>query len=466
MTLSRAKPHLYIVVFALLSLLGVREAYAASIYMSPGSGTYAVGATVSVSVRVNTAGQAVNTGEATISYSADTLELISASQGATFSLAAPDSPKRSAGSVYFGGGIPSPGYTGSAGVLGTLNFRIKNTGVGTVSVTSGKTLLNDGFGTDAYTGATGARFTLVSSAAPTPFSAPTISSPTHPDQNRWYATSSPVFTWTLPQGGNAVSFVFDTNANTVPDAQDDQAGGNAMAFSNIADGASYFHIRARVGGVFGATSHYRVQIDATPPEKFALNVATDVNGIPTVSFETTDAGSGIARYELRVDEELVEENATSPYELSSISRGKHTVTVVAYDHAGNAQEASASIFVDKKVMLSLVFITLLLLLNLIITILLLILIWLEIGERRRRAPVSDRVERARHEIDESLSRLRIQAQERLSTISAVPARDIVAKEKRLEDEMAGILLEAKSHIDKTVNDLGDIPEKKESEDKK
>ncbi len=441
----------------LLSFPGLT--FAADIYVSPATGTYAVGSTFTVTLRMNTAGQAVNTGEITASYSTGTLELVGSAQGSTFSLAAPGSPRRGSGSVYFGGGIPSPGYTGSSGSLGTLTFRVKSAGTGTVSLSSGKALLNDGFGTDAFKQASGGTFTLVSSAAPTPFSAPQVSSPTHPNQNSWYATSSPVFTWTLPAGADMVSFEFDQKNNTVPDTSPDQSGGNATLYTEIEDGVWYFHIRARVGGVYGATTHYRAQIDTTPPEKFALGVSTDLAGIPTISFATTDALSGIHHYELAVDNLTIDKSATSSITISKITRGRHTLSVIAYDHAGNAEEAQAVVSVTKTFMISLNIIIWLIIFNIIITILLLIILWLEIQERRREGPISERVKRAKRDIDESLSRLRIQAQTRLSTMSDVPAKDIVSKEKILEDEMAGILLEAKSHIDKTINDLGEIPER-------
>src|SRR3989344_7771983 len=78
----------------LCSLFWVTNAEAASLYISPGSGTYGVGSTFTVTVRTDTQGAAVNTTEANISYSSE-LELVSVSQSALFYLPAPGSPAKS-----------------------------------------------------------------------------------------------------------------------------------------------------------------------------------------------------------------------------------------------------------------------------------------------------------------------------------------------------------------------------------
>lgn len=435
--------------------------FAAQLYVSPASGAYSVGSTFTVSIRVDTAGQAVNTGEVTASYSSNTLELVQASQGSTFSLATPGSPQKGSGTVYFGGGIPSPGYTGSGGTLGTLTFRVRGVGKGTVSLTGGKTLLNDGFGTDAFQGARGAEFTFAAATPGTPLpvmpGAPTVSSATHSDQDAWYKASAPSFIWAVGNGTNAVSFEFDQTKDTVPDMEADEAGGNATAYARVDDGVWYFHIRARTGSIFGGTTHYRIQVDTTPPEEFPLHVSTDVSGTPTITFETSDELSGVAYYDVKVDDVVVAEKAESPVTLSSVTRGRHVVSVLAYDHAGNVQEAHTTILVDKNVMISLTLITLLLALNLLITLLLLIVIWLELSNRRRTGPVSARVKRAQQEIQARLESLRGHMEDRLGTIEDVPAKDIVTKEKALKYEMEGLLADAKKDIGGTIDALGDIP---------
>jgi len=107
---------------------------------------------------------------------------------------------------------------------------------------------------------------------------PTVSalrSPTHPDEATWYAGSDPSFTWTGSdprQNGNyaecasgvaGYSYVLDGSPATDPDTSVDGTG-PAAAFSGLADGVWYFHVRAvdKVGNL-SATSHWAVR-DRTP----------------------------------------------------------------------------------------------------------------------------------------------------------------------------------------------------------
>src|SRR4051812_2411327 len=98
---------------------------AATLYLSPSSGSYTVGQTITVTIRTNTQNQPVNTAETNIDYSTDTLSLSKVSQGSTFYLPAPGSPSKGSGTAYVSGGLPTPGYNGSSGVVGTLTFQAR-----------------------------------------------------------------------------------------------------------------------------------------------------------------------------------------------------------------------------------------------------------------------------------------------------------------------------------------------------
>lgn len=159
----------YITLSALIFCTMSTAAYAATLNITPGTATITEGSTFSVTVKTDTQGQSVNVAEATIGFSVDTLEIVSVSTGATFTLQTPGSPGKTPSSAYFSGGIPS-GYSGSAGTLGRITFRAKKAGKGTISVTSGKVLLNDGNATNVLTGTTGAVITI----APKPVVEPVI----------------------------------------------------------------------------------------------------------------------------------------------------------------------------------------------------------------------------------------------------------------------------------------------------
>jgi hypothetical protein len=182
-----------------------RFVLAASLYLSPASGNYSVGQTFTVTVKTNTQSAAVNTAEAHLVYSSDTLELVAIAQGSTFYLPAPNSPSKVTGKVYFGGGLPTPGYTGTAGLLGSMTFRAKAVGAASVSISTGEVLLNDGFGTNALTNYTGASFNIAAAATQQP--KPQKEPEPQPQTSPTPATHAPI-----PLPATQISFLQQTMA--------------------------------------------------------------------------------------------------------------------------------------------------------------------------------------------------------------------------------------------------------------
>jgi hypothetical protein len=129
------------------------NAQAASLYLSPSSGSYGLGETFQVSMYVSSADQAMNAAEASVKFPNDILEVISVStKNSIFSLMV-ESPSFSNanGSAGFSGIVLNPGYTGKNGKLVTLNFKAKALGKAVVSIGSANVLANDGAGTNILT---------------------------------------------------------------------------------------------------------------------------------------------------------------------------------------------------------------------------------------------------------------------------------------------------------------------------
>ena len=334
---------------------------AATLFLSPSSDSRTVGDSFSVSVRVNTGGVAINSAQATVFFPNDLLEVISLSQSGVFSLW-PVNPSFSngGGTVSFAGGLPSPGYTGSSGTIILITFKAKAVGTATVTLDSASVLANDGFGTDVLTSLGSGSFiiTAVGEEAPPPPEskivprAPAISSDTHPEQSLWYADPDPDFTWTNQAGVTGFSIVYDDQEATVPDSIRDTTQAQ-QSYSGIGDGQFYFHVRAENTDGWGSTGHYLTQIDTTDPLTFAIDFLDGNKSTKTsirISFETTDATSGIHRYELIVDDGTpvgIDVGATTPYTLGSLSAGQHTLTVIAYDNAGNSTPVTATFSVAR-----------------------------------------------------------------------------------------------------------------------
>jgi len=311
------------------------KAAGASLYLSPSSGTRYVGGSFYVTVRLNTGGVAINAVEGTISFN-NKLEVISLSKSGSFiNLWVPPELtfSNSSRTIRFAGGTTSP-FNGS-GTVFTISFRAKSIGVGTASVTSGKVLTYGASPVNILTSRGRGSYTI-SSVSLLP-SAPRITCPTHPDQNKWYKNNSPKFTWKLYSGVSGVSFSFNRQATSYPDSTSEGLL-TSNSYKDINDGIRYFHLRFYTRGDWGYTSHYRVQIDTRPPEQFKITVdnkGSPTNPQPTLLFKTTDTPSGIDFYSIKIGKKQEKKVKKPSYQSPLLLPGKYTITVKAVDKAGN-----------------------------------------------------------------------------------------------------------------------------------
>lgn len=327
----------------------------ASLYFSPSSGNKAVGSTFSLEIKVNTAGNAINAAEGSIVFDPSKMQVVSVSKvGSIFTLwAAEPSFSNADGTIDFGGGIPSPGYSGSNGTVITINFFAKTAttvrGYTEVVMVSGAILANDGQGTNILSSLGKANFFLSPSGveqAPVTGVEPglnlVIKSSTHPDQTKWYSNNNPAFEWSVPRGVNSVKLLLSHKSLSVPRIVY-RPPIAAKIISDIDDGIWYLH------GQFdnGPIGSYKFQVDTKPPADFTISRSDtndDTNPQPELLFETTDETSGVDHYEVKVGDNdwfsVAASLAGKPYKLPLQAPGEHEVKIRAYDQAGNFSEAS------------------------------------------------------------------------------------------------------------------------------
>lgn len=304
------------------------NAAGASLYLSPASGTKYTGDKFNIFVYVS-ASQAVNTFDVYLSSS--NMTVTGVSSGGSICVLFPNPPSYTPSSARFKCGLPTPGYTGSNGYIGAITVQSGSPGTGRITVDSPSSVLaNDGSGTNVLGSKGSATFNI----QPRPTSAPSVSSPTHPDQDRWYKENSVNLNWS--GAGNAFSYTLDQNPDTNAD-QNSEGSGKSKTYDNLADGVWYFHVNVLgSNGAWSGTAHYKIQIDKTPPEKFTpeADPKKDAEKRPIIAFTATDKTSGIDHYELKVDSGAWEK-VDNPYKLTKVSSGKHTIYVKAVDKAGN-----------------------------------------------------------------------------------------------------------------------------------
>jgi len=338
---------------------------AATLNISPAGATVSVGSTITATVFVASADQAMNAIDATVSFPNDLLQVVSVSKSnSILSLWVQDPTfSNTNGTISFSGVVPNPGYTGARGQVLTIQLRGKKAGLGTVSLLpSSQVLANDGNGTNILNNSSSASITVTS--APQAVETPPISSisntnllaritsVTHPDQTQWYKLPHAIFDWTNAQGVSAVRLGYDEDANGKPSVlYSDPISHKEI---DLSDGIWYFHVQQKGGEGWGPISNYRVQIDTVAPLPFTVTfpqgTTTKEGATLTALFTTTDDLSGIDHYQVSINgkEFIIDaKEGGQPYTLSE-NAGSHLLLVRAYDKAGNVATTDAKFFVEAE----------------------------------------------------------------------------------------------------------------------
>jgi len=337
---------------------------AANLYFSPSSGSHTIGTTFSVSVYVSSAEQAMNAASGVISFPTDKLSVVSLSKsGSVFSLWVQEpSFSNSAGTVNFEGIALNPGFTGASGKAISITFRTKAAGNAPLTFSSGSVLANDGKGTNILTGLGDANFSIgvVGPEAPeivTPAEvagtpeAPAISSPTHPDPNKWYAVKEAKFTWDVPKDTTAVRLLVGRIPQAIPTVTYTTPI-NSKEITDLAEGIYYFHVRLRNAEGWGGVSHFRFQIDTEKPTRFEISeVERKDQTDPRAKFifVSKDETSGIDHYKIQIDNESPQvwrDDGSHRYETPALGPGSYTLIAKAIDKAGNSLANSAEFVIQ------------------------------------------------------------------------------------------------------------------------
>jgi len=355
--MKRLTLFLVILIFSFFIAFSVK-AESASFYLSPNSGTFYVGSTFDVSIFINTGNEDVNAVQADLKFDPKKIQIASPTAGKSFISVWVSQPTYSNinGTIFFKGGMPSPGINTSAGLVSTITFRVIAPGETTISfLDSSKILLDDGKGTNILTSVARGIYNF----SPPPPEGPEVFSPTHPDQNKWYKNINPTFSWQKEKGVTDFSYSLDFDSQGIPD-NIPEGDFTSISFDDLEDGIWYFHIKAKKSKVWGGTSHYLVKLDSTPPASFEPEVCpsiiTNVSQ-PIVYFMTTDALSGFDYFQIKIIDITTsreEENvaffveADSPYKLPALDPGQYIIVVRAFDKSGNWRDDSAKIEIVPK----------------------------------------------------------------------------------------------------------------------
>jgi len=220
MQLQRVKKYLPILLLFFFSFFAHAEA--ATLYFSPASGNQTAGNIMNVNVLVNTQGQSINSADTIITYPINYLEVVSISKsGSIFSLWVEEPTfSNGSGTINLSGGLPTPGYNGTAGKIIGITFRLKNAGTASLIFSSASVRANDGYGTDVLQSTSPASYSItapvkveplpVPEPTPVPVVPPKPVTPPEPEETLVEPPPEPVVVEKLPEPSEPSDFLLST----------------------------------------------------------------------------------------------------------------------------------------------------------------------------------------------------------------------------------------------------------------
>ena len=306
-------------------------AYAARLYFFPQNISVSEGDSFVVEVRLNTEGELINAIDVEGNVSTGIIESINTSNSLIQIFV--ESTQTGDNTFRFTGGTPG-GFEGD-GIIGRLNVRATETGESNINFDKSAKVLT------ALGQKTAIPLSFIDTTAeisPPSLNRIKLSSRNHPDENKWYSNTTLNIHWDL-EDGVEYSYLVSRDQSAMPDETPDQPEGKLewqgdISIEGLDNGIFYFTVK-RVGET--DIARLRTMIDTTPPEWVAFESS---EGVPEtrdrafLTFIAKDELSGISHYEALVDREPAE-SVTAPYILPN---DFGTVTIIAYDNAGNSVE--------------------------------------------------------------------------------------------------------------------------------
>lgn len=303
----------------------------ATLTLGSASRTVEVGQTFSINLNINPNGSSVDTARADLTYSANLISATGVSLVGSLDSASPGN-KIGSGTISWGGfTVDNP--MASSGVFARASFEAKTVGIATISVLGSSKLINNGEEVGNPGGFNQISIQVVPSTAD-PATKLGLTSPSHPDQAKWYQADTVNMQWGSGYGLEYL-WEFDQNATSTPTRQ---ISGNSKIIKNVKSGVWYFHISpvSGVGSEEIPLAHYKIQVDNTKPNPIEPYLDISNRSELTVRFATTDYHSGVASYDIFVNN-LEIENAISPYALRDLAIGSNLISITAFDLAGNSR---------------------------------------------------------------------------------------------------------------------------------
>jgi hypothetical protein len=352
--------------FASLVLFAPLQTYAAILQLLPTGNSWSIGDTFAADVKIDTKGANINAAQATITFPSTILQVTSIDKtNSAFSFWLQDPIfSNPSGTIQFTGGTPT-GISGSALQTLRINFKVIAIGAGDLGASGAGVIADDGEGTNILSQIVTAHIVAgqqIVAAAPVVLrggpeqvtrtavtavtlpSKPILKVPSYPDPSRSYNQigNATVF-WGLPDDVTQVATGISQSPATVPGTIGTQLS-TGKDFGMLKDGVWFIAVQFKNNIGWGPVATYRISIDTQPPLSFDIKFDSAVsdNPAPKITYGSSDSLSGIANYQVFIDEKNVTTTILGAMTLPPQYPGSHIILVKAFDKAGNNAQATGN----------------------------------------------------------------------------------------------------------------------------
>jgi hypothetical protein len=164
----------------------------------------------------------------------------------------------------------------------------------------------------------------------------------------WSRDNTPTFSWSASFDADSGVAGYYWKVDTMPEAW---TASTNVTLSSQTDGLHTFYVKAKDNAGNNGTSGFHIfQIDTTPPSATISspgdNEIVKTSSV-TVVWSGSDAGSGLEKYEVRLDSgSWIDKGTSTSHNFNGVSDGSHTVYVRVTDKSGNSKEYSKSFSVN------------------------------------------------------------------------------------------------------------------------
>ncbi len=325
-----------------------------------------------ISIQINSGGEAINAIEAVLRYDPKKIQI----KNTTYSKSICDKnmflEKRidnANGVLSIACMIPSPGFFGSTGTLVDITFEASRdflVGETVIEFDKNKTkiLANDGLATNVLRKTNNGYYTIINNDKIDNYQDYlVIYSHTHPNQYNWYNNNQINLSWiTKEEKYNKFIYKLDKNPFSSP------TGGQitmnkSVDLKTYEDGTYYFHLgRISSKNEIDLVNHFKINVDISPPELLIVNYSDDMvrkGEIVRFEIDSSDKFSGIPyenniytsnqvlnKFYIKINNEPFFP-VSSPVYIPFFKEGENSVIIRVFDEAENYKEEEVEIQVTK-----------------------------------------------------------------------------------------------------------------------